>query len=92
MSLSGRAEGYTLEIERIILRCDFGDLLKLSAGRYHSQTSVARPRMIRFGSRFIPVHFVGVQAEGMLPSGPLGLAYTMGFGQRPAVQQSGARR
>jgi hypothetical protein len=94
-SLSGRDEGYALEIERIILRYDFGDLLKLSVGRYHSpisywntafhhglwlQTSVARPRMIRFGTRFMPVHFVGALAEGALPSGPLGLAYTVGVG------------
>jgi hypothetical protein len=36
--------------------------------------------MIRFGGRFQPVHFVGMQAEGNLPSGPLGLGYNVGLG------------
>ncbi len=95
VSATGRAAGYTLEIERMIVRYDFADPLKLSVGRYHTpisywntafhhglwlQTTVARPQMIRFGSRFMPVHFVGVLAEGTLPTGPLGLGYTLGLG------------
>ena len=94
-SLSGRTSGYALEVERVILRYDFGDMLRLSVGRYHTpisywntafhhglwlQTSVARPQMIRFGSQFIPVHYVGMLAEGALPTGSLGLGYTFGLG------------
>ena len=95
VSASARNTGYVIEIERAIVRYDFADALKLSIGRYHTpisywntafhhglwlQTSVARPQMIRFGSRTLPVHFVGVLAEGALPTGPVGLGYTLGVG------------
>jgi hypothetical protein len=58
-----------------MVRYDFSDQFKISAGRFHTpigywntafhhgswlQTSVARPEMIKFGSRFIPTHFVGL--------------------------------
>jgi hypothetical protein len=36
--------------------------------------------MIRFGSQFMPVHYVGMLAEGALPTGALGLGYTFGLG------------
>lgn len=36
--------------------------------------------MIRFGSRLLPVHFVGLLAEGNFPSGPLGVHYGAGVG------------
>ena len=36
--------------------------------------------MVKFGGTFIPVHFVGVQAEGNIPSGGLGLGYNVGLG------------
>src|SRR5256885_96132 len=86
---------YNVDIERLLIRYDYNDFFKLSFGRYHTpinywntafhhglwlQTTIARPEMIRFGGRFQPVHFVGVQAEGNIPSGPLGLGYTVGFG------------
>jgi hypothetical protein len=86
---------YTLEVERAIVRYDFSDLLKLSLGRYHTpigywntayhhgtwlQTSVGRPEAVKFGSRFIPVHFVGVLAEGTAPSTAVGLGYALGLG------------
>jgi hypothetical protein len=95
VSLTPQPAAYALEVERMILRYDFSDVLKLSAGRYHTpvsywniayhhgswlQTSVARPEMIRFGSRVVPVHFVGAQAEGNLPLSPLGLSYAVGVG------------
>jgi hypothetical protein len=94
-SATARATGYTLEAERLIIRYDFADAFKLSAGRYHTpisywnvafhhgawlQTSVARPEVVRFGSLMIPVHFVGILAEGNLPTGPLGLGYAAGIG------------
>jgi hypothetical protein len=36
--------------------------------------------MIQFGGRFLPVHFVGLEAEGAIPSGGLGLNYHIGIG------------
>ena len=95
VSITGRDTGYSIEVERAALRYDFSDALKISAGRFHTpvgywntafhhgswlQTSVARPEMIKFGSRFVPTHFVGLIAEGGLPANPMGLGYSVGIG------------
>ena len=83
-----------------MVRYDFSDQFKISAGRFHTpigywntafhhgswlQTSVARPEMIKFGSRFIPTHFVGLIVEGSLPDSPLGLGYSVGIGNGRAA-------
>ena len=80
------ATGFNAEVERAIIRFDQSDHLKVSFGRYHTpinwwntafhqgswlQTTISRPEMVQFGGRFIPVHFVGALAEGVLPSGRL---------------------
>lgn len=85
-SVFDRGSGYVVTMERAILRYDFNDALKISAGRYHTpisywntafhhgmwlQGSVARPRAVTFGTPFIPVHFVGAMAEGQLPGMPV---------------------
>ena len=96
VSLSAQpAGGYTIELERSMLRYDVSDALKLSGGRYHTpigfwntayhhgtwlQTTVARPEMVKYGSQFIPTHFVGAMAEGNVPVGELGLGYMLGVG------------
>ncbi len=95
VSLTGKSTGYSIEVERAFLRYDFADEFKISAGRFHTpigywnsafhhgswlQTSVARPEMIKFGSRLIATHFVGLIAEGNLPSSSLGLGYSVGIG------------
>jgi hypothetical protein len=87
--------GYTVEVERSIIRYDYNDYFKVSFGRYHTpigywntafhhgawlQTSIARPDMVRIGGTFIPVHFVGVLVEGNIPSGGAGLSYSAGVG------------
>ena len=74
------ATGFNTEVERMILRFDQSDQLKVSFGRYHTpinywntafhhgqwlQTTIARPEMIQFGGRFLPVHFVGALVEGV---------------------------
>jgi len=94
-SFTAQPTGYNVDLERLIIRYDYNDFFKLSFGRYHTpinywntafhhglwlQTTIARPEMIRFGGRFQPVHFLGMLAEGKIPSGPLGLAYSAGFG------------
>lgn len=100
VSVTGKDTGYSIEVERAQVRYDFSDIFKISAGRFHTpvgywntafhhgswlQTSVARPEMIKFGSSFIPTHFVGLIAEGGLPSSPLGLGYSVGIGNGRAT-------
>jgi hypothetical protein len=90
-----QANAYNVDVERLLIRYDYNDFFKLSFGRYHTpinywntafhhglwlQTTIARPEMIRFGGRFQPVHFLGMLAEGNIPSGPFGLGYNAGLG------------
>lgn len=104
MSITGGNRGYGLEMERAILRYDVSDALKLSGGRYHTpisywntayhhglwlQGSVARPEPVRFGSRFIPVHFVGIMAEGQLPDSPFHYAVGLGNGHSTVIARAG---
>jgi hypothetical protein len=103
VSVTARNSGYSLSMERAILRYDFSDPIKVGAGRYHTpisywntefhhglwlQGSVARPEAIRFGSRYIPVHFVGAMLEGNLTSSPV--HYSFGFGNGRAENIAGA--
>lgn len=89
------APGFNTEVERLILRFDQSDRLKVSFGRYHTpinfwntafhhgqwlQTTIARPEMIQFGGRFLPVHFVGGLVEGSVPAGGWNLNYKGGVG------------
>ena len=95
VSLTAATTNYTVDLERSIIRYDYNDYFKLSFGRYHTpvsywntafhhgswlQTTINRPEMIRFGGKFIPVHFVGFLAEGSIPSGGAGLNYSVGVG------------
>ena len=95
ITFNAQPTGYTVEVERNIIRYDYNDYFKLSFGRYHTpigywntayhhgswlQTTISRPEMVRFGGTFIPVHFVGFLAEGNIPSGGAGLGYNVGVG------------
>src|SRR6266403_3854559 len=95
ITFNAQPTGYTVEVERNIIRYDYNDFFKISFGRYHTpigywntafhhgawlQTTIARPEMVRFGGTFIPVHFVGFLAEGNIPSGGAGLSYNVGVG------------
>jgi hypothetical protein len=95
VSATGRESGFTIEAERLIVRYDFTDAFKLSAGRYHTpisywntayhhgtwlHTSVARPRVVAFGSQLTPVHFIGLLAEGNLGPPAVGFGYAAGVG------------
>ena len=94
-SITARDSEYAVEVERLIVKYEFSDLLKLSAGRYHTpigfwntefhhgawlQTTVSRPEMVKFGSQIVPIHFVGALVEGSLPRNNLGISYMAGFG------------
>src|SRR2546423_1018800 len=95
ITFNAQPTGYTVEVERSIIRYDYNDYFKLSFGRYHTpigywntafhhgawlQTSISRPEMVRFGGTFVPIHFVGFLAEGNIPSGGAGLSYSFGVG------------
>lgn len=95
ITFNAQPTGYTVEVERNIIRYDYNDYFKVSFGRYHTpigywntafhhgawlQTSISRPDMVRIGGTFIPVHFVGFLAEGNIPSGGAGLSYNVGVG------------
>jgi hypothetical protein len=95
LTFNAQPTGYTVEVERSIIRYDYNDFFKLSFGRYHTpigywntafhhgawlQTTISRPDMVRIGGSFIPVHFVGFLAEGNIPSGGAGLSYNVGVG------------
>ena len=82
-------------LERVIVRYEVADWLKLSAGRYHTpvswwnsgyhhgswlHSSIGRPRLVAFGTWVVPVHFLGILAEGALHTGPLIVAYEAGTG------------
>src|SRR6266849_10543125 len=95
ITFNAQRTGYTVEVERNIIRYDYNDYFKLSFGRYHTpigywntafhhgawlQTTISRPDFVRFGGTFIPVHFLGLLAEGNIPSGGAGLSYNVGVG------------
>jgi hypothetical protein len=95
VSLTAQPNLYNVDLERSFIRYDVNDAVKVSFGRYHTpinywntafhhggwlQTTIARPDMIRFGGAFEPVHFVGAQSEGNIPSGGLNLGYNVGIG------------
>ncbi len=84
----------------MILRFDQSDRLKVSFGRYHTpinywntafhhgqwlQTTIARPEMIQFGGRLLPVHFVGALVEGSVPAQGWNLNYKAGLGNGRAT-------
>jgi hypothetical protein len=94
-SATAKDSEYSFEVERMIVKYDFSDTFKLSAGRYHTpigfwntafhhgawlQTTTTRPEMVKFGSKLVPIHFVGVLLEGNIPVRRLGLTYKAGYG------------
>ena len=94
-SMTAKDSEFKTSVERLIVRYDFSDRYKLSGGRYHSpigywnsafhhgawlQTTTSRPESTRFGSKIIPIHFVGVLLEGSMPRNRWGLSYKAGFG------------
>ena len=95
VSFTAQPTGYDLQVERTIIRYDYNDYFKMSFGKYHTpigywntafhhgawlQTTISRPEMVKIGGTFTPIHFVGLLAEGNLPSGGLGLGYSVGLG------------
>jgi len=97
---SPSATGFNAEVERMAIRFEDSDRLKVSFGRYHTpinywntafhhgqwlQTTIARPEMIKFGGQFLPVHFVGGLVEGSAPANGLNVNYKLGVGNGRAT-------
>ncbi|HEY1265534.1 MAG TPA: hypothetical protein VGF06_18540 [Terriglobales bacterium] len=95
LSFTAQPTTYDVSVERTIIRYDYNDYLKVSFGKYHTplgywntafhhgawlQTTISRPEMVQFGGTLIPIHFVGLQVEGNIPSGSMGLSYSLGLG------------
>lgn len=104
LSLTGRDSGYAVEVERAILRYEISDAIMVSAGRYHTpisywntafhhglwlQQSVSRPDAVRFGTPFVPVHFVGAMAEGRIPNSPVTYLLGVGNGRAENIARAG---
>lgn len=104
-TLSPTATGYAPELERSILRYDFADVLKISAGRFHTplghwntayhhgvwlQTPTARPEALRGDRLLLPIHFVGAMVEGNIAGRLVGATYSSGVGNGRAASASRA--
>lgn len=95
LAVTAHETDFSASVERYILSISQSDALKLSFGRFHTpiswwntefhhglwlQTSIERPYMVNFGTRFLPIHAVGAFASGRIPSAPLNLEYEAGIG------------
>ena len=95
ISLTAKPDGFAAEVERAFIRFEQSDRFKVSAGRFHTpinywnvafhhgqwlQTSISRPQMTMFGGLFVPVHFIGLLAEGSAPAGKVSLNWNAGLG------------
>lgn len=106
VTMTPASDRFKIEVERTMLKFNWSDRLKLSLGRYHTpitwwntafhhglwlQTTIRRPEMTQFGSKFIPVHFVGALAQGSVSSGGLNFFYEAGLGNGRAdiISRSG---
>lgn len=99
-----RGRDFEFEIERLSIHYDFSDQFRFSAGRYHTplgfwnaafhhgswlQTTVGRPRTVRFGSNVVPIHFVGALVEGRISSSNFSYRAGVGNGRSDEINQPG---
>src|SRR6202035_537430 len=79
----GDAQKFDVDLERVLLKYDYNDHLKLSFGRYHTgigyynfnsgswlQTTADRPLIMEFANEggLLPTQAVGVSVTGTIPS------------------------
>ena len=99
-----KGEDFEFEVERLMVRYDFSDHYRLSAGRYHTpmgywnsafhhgswlQTTVGRPETVKFGSNVIPIHFVGALLEGNILDSNFGYQVAVGNGRSEEINDPG---
>lgn len=87
-------------VMRALLRYDFADFFKISAGRYHPtigywpstfhhgvwlETTVSTPGLFDRHEGALPGHFLGVRAEGTVLPGTIALSYAASVGNGRAL-------
>src|SRR6202048_1432692 len=95
------AQNYGVDLERVLLKYDYNDHLKLSFGRYHTgigyynfhsgswlQTTADRPLIMEFANDggVLPTQAVGLSVTGSIPSGRLGLNYIAEYGSSDTIR------
>jgi hypothetical protein len=91
---AGNNNKFGITIERLLLEYSANDYFNIDIGRGHTaigywntayhhgswfQTSVDRPFIFAFNG-ILPIHYIGVSANGHIPSGSLGLRYIIEVG------------
>ena len=99
----GDAQSFSVDLERVLLKYDYNDSLRMSFGRYHTgigyyntafhsgkwlQTTADRPLIMEFANDggLLPTQAVGVTMTGLIPSGKLGLNYTLEYGSSDTIR------
>ncbi len=100
LALTARDSNFEASVERAIISLRRNDALGVSFGRMHTpiswwnteyhhglwlQTSIERPYMVNFGTRFLPIHTLGGIASGRIPSSPFNFEYEGGIGNGRAT-------
>src|SRR3984893_2687776 len=95
------AQKFGIDLERVLLKYDYNDHLKLSFGRYHTgigyynfnsgswlQTTADRPLIMEFSNDggLLPTQAVGVSITGKIPSGRLDLNYIAEYGSSDTIR------
>jgi len=91
---AGSNNRFAISIERLVLGYSANDYFNVDIGRGHTaigywnaayhhgswfQTSVNRPFIFAFNG-ILPIHNIGISANGLIPSGSLGLRYLIEVG------------
>jgi len=95
------AQKFGVDLERVLLKYDYNDHLKLSFGRYHTgvgyynfnsgswlQTTADRPLIMEFANDggLLPTQAVGLSITGKIPSGRVDLNYTAEYGSSDTIR------
>src|ERR1700730_12998860 len=95
------AQKFGVDLERVLLKYDYNDHLKLSFGRYHTgigyynfnsgswlQTTADRPLIMEFSNDggLLPTQAVGLSITGKIPSGRFDLNYTAEYGSSDTIR------
>jgi hypothetical protein len=95
------AQKFGVDLERVLLKYDYNDHLKLSFGRYHTgigyynfnsgswgQTTADRPLIIEYANDggLLPTQAVGLSITGKIPSGRLDLNYIAEYGSSDTIR------
>jgi hypothetical protein len=95
------AQLFGVDLQRVLLKYDYNDHLKMSFGRYHTgigyynlnsgswlQTTADRPLIMEFANHggLLPTQAVGLSVTGEIPSGRLGLNYIAEYGSSDTIR------